>query len=172
MILQTERLVIKEATLDDGAFFFRLLNSPNWIEFIGDRGINSEEDAIQYIQESLIESYVNLGFGLFKMILRENNKPIGICGFLKRDYLDHPDIGFAILPKYERMGYTLEAAHSLKDYGENQLGLNPILAITTSKNVGSQQLLNKIGLKYIKIVKPSQDGEDLMLYSSKGQKAG
>ncbi len=166
LILQTERLNIEEATLNDSSFFFKLLTSPTWIEFIGDRGIRNEEDATNYIQHSLIDSYINQGYGLYKMVSKDTRQPIGICGFLKRDYLEHPDIGFAILPKYERTGFTLEAALALKDYGENQLGMSPILAITTSKNLPSQKLLNKIGLTHVGDVRPSDGEEDLMLYSS------
>lgn len=166
MILETERLKIEEASIDDRSFFFQLLNSPNWIEYIGDRGISNEEDALAYIENSLIHSYTTFGFGLYKMVLKESHQPIGICGFLKRDYLDHPDIGFAILPAFERKGYTLEASMTMMDYGTNSLGLARILAITTPKNKASQGLLKKIGLSHIGEVKPDDDKEELMLFSS------
>ena len=165
-ITETPRLIIAEASLHDVAFFFELLNSPNWLEFIGDRGIKSEADAAHYIESSLIASYKKHGYGLFKMVLKTSNHPIGICGFVKRDYLDHPDIGFAILPAYERQGYTSEAAMAVLEYGKTILKLHPILGITTSENKNSCQLLRKIGLRETGTIQPQQTDPELLLFSN------
>ena len=108
MILETERHWLEEADSNDGAFFFELLNSPTWIRFIGDRGIASIDDAVNYIRESLIKSYRKNGFGLYKMVLKQDDRPIGICGLLKRPGLEHVDIGFAILPQYEKKDMPLK----------------------------------------------------------------
>ncbi len=165
-ILETERIRIEKATLEDSSFFLELLNSPNWIEFIGDRGIKTEEDAADYIQKSLIDSYKENGYGLYKMVLKKENKPIGICGFLKRNYLKNADIGFAILPEYEAKGYTYEAVKETMNYGISSLQLNPILAVTISENTKSRNLLNKIGLKEIGMIKPNKSKVEFLLYSN------
>lgn len=166
-VLETERLTLEEAVLDDSMFFFELLNSATWIEHIGDRGIRTEEDAKEYIQKSLLDSYKKKGYGLYKMVLKSDNKPLGICGFLKRDYLDHPDIGFAILPDHEGKGFTTEAATASMAYGMSVLKFNTIYAITTEKNTRSRHLLEKIGLKEKKVIRPDKDNKELLLYSSK-----
>ncbi|WP_411030136.1 GNAT family N-acetyltransferase [Spongiimicrobium sp. 3-5] len=165
-IAETQRLTIEKAVLNDAHFFLKLLNSPNWITFIGNRNINSEEDARNYIEHSLISSYTKNGYGLYKVSLKENSKPIGICGFVKRDYLDSADIGFAILPKYENQGYTLEASKAMLKYGKTELNLNPILGITTRKNIRSQGLLKKIGLKEIGKISPDKDVTQFLLFST------
>ena len=126
IVLETARLRLEEGTLDDQVFIFTLLNSPNWIEFIGDRGIESLTDAENYIKNTLIKSYDTNGFGLYKVTLKHDSSPIGLCGFLKRDYSDHPDIGYAILPKYEGNGYTSEAAKAVLNYGKTQFGFKTI----------------------------------------------
>jgi len=164
-ILKTERLSLEEAELKDAKFIFDLLNSPNWIEFIGDRGIKSNKDAARYIQNSLINSYRENGFGLYKMVLLETNEPIGLCGLLKRASLDHPDIGFATLPQFEGMGYTYEAANATVAYAHNNLSLSNVLAITSDKNLKSQKLIKKIGLQYIGQTQLSSGEEELMLFS-------
>lgn len=166
MKLETKRLRIEEATIEDGAFFFKLLNSSNWIRHIGDRGIRTELDALSYIQKSLIDSYARLGFGLYKVILKEADEPIGISGFLKRDYLEHPDIGFATLPEFEGKGYSFEAANALMKFGVQELELKTIFAITSDENLASQKLLVKLGLKSIGKVQPPTEGEELLLYST------
>ncbi|MFP2996085.1 GNAT family N-acetyltransferase [Spongiivirga sp. MCCC 1A20706] len=164
-ILQTERLSLDKATEKDASFFYKLLNSPNWIQFIGDRGINNEEDALNYIKNSLIHSYNTFGFGLYKVVLKENNIPVGICGFVKRDYLNHPDIGFAILPKYEGNGFAFEAAQEIVNYGLSTLGMEQILGITTPGNIKSQNLLLKIGLQQVGFISPDDDQKEHLLFS-------
>ncbi|KYG74568.1 RimJ/RimL family protein N-acetyltransferase [Roseivirga ehrenbergii] len=162
IVLETERLRLEEGTPDDQVFILTLLNSPNWIEFIGDRGIESLTDAENYIHNTLTKSYKQMGFGLYKVILKQDNSPIGLCGFLQRDFLDHPDIGYAILPKHEDKGYTSEAAKAMLDYGKNRLGFKTILAITSSKNITSQRLLQKIGLERQYNEKYTKESNDLL----------
>jgi RimJ/RimL family protein N-acetyltransferase len=166
IVTESQRLRIEKATTSDAPFLFKLMNSLNWIEFIGDRNIKSEQAASDYIQHNLINSYERNGYGLYKMILTTDNEPIGLCGFIKRDYLDHADIGFAILPEHEGKGYTYEALMAVMEYGKRELKLNPILAITTNDNVKSRHLLNKIGLVTQGTIKPIGREEDFMLFSN------
>lgn len=142
------------------------MNSKNWLLHIGDRGINNYQDAGDYIQKSLIDSYRKNGYGLYKIVLKETNQPIGINGFVKRSYLDHPDIGFATLPAFEGQGYTFEAASQLLCHGKEKLGFDPILGITTEENIASQRVLEKIGLKSQGKVKSPPENEELLLYST------
>ena len=162
-VLETPRLLLQEAEVCDTPFFFELLNSPNWLEFIGDRGIRELSDAENYVTNSLIKSYRELGFGLYKMVLRDNRTPIGICGLLQRDYLNHPDIGFAVLPEYERQGYTYEAAKATLEYAQSRLELHTIYAITSPHHTASQRLLGKIGMNHIQTIRPEK--EELFLFS-------
>ena len=165
-LYETKRIQIEEAILSDSKFILELLNSPGWIEFIGDRGIKSESDAKNYIQTVLINSYEKNNFGLFKMILKAENKPIGVCGFIKRDFLEHADIGFALLPEYEGKGYAFEAATETMNFGKTNLQLNTILAITTPENIKSKNLLIKIGLREIGTIHPDIYDIDLLLFSN------
>lgn len=165
-IFGTDRLIIQEVTLDDSNFIFRLLNSLTWIKFIGDRRIKTEDDARTYILNNFIDSYEKRGYGLYKMCLRENEIPIGICGFLKRDYLDHVDIGFAVLPEYEGKGYAFEASKSILNFGKLKLNMNPILAVTTNENTKSRKLLQKIGLSEVGKIKPNEKEEEFLLFST------
>lgn len=163
-ILETERLIIAEANLNDAPFFLRLLNSPNWLEFIGDRNIRDLKEATKYVQEALIDKYKENGYGFYKMNLKENNEPIGAIGFLKRHYLECPDLGYAILPNYQNKGYISEAAKAILEYGQNKLQLSEIVAFTTEENLASQKVLLKIGLQFID--KRILDGENFLYYST------
>jgi RimJ/RimL family protein N-acetyltransferase/GNAT superfamily N-acetyltransferase len=163
--LQTDRLLIEEVSTADGAFIYRLLNSSNWLKFIGDRGIRSLDDALEYIENSLIKSYLDNGFGLYKLINVKSNLPIGLCGLLKRQAFDHPDIGFAILPSYEGKGYVFEAAEAILNHAKLQLQIDKVLAITTTMNFRSQKLLISLGLKMEGLVDYDAKG-DFLLFSN------
>jgi RimJ/RimL family protein N-acetyltransferase len=145
--LLTKRLVISELSQDDSHFICELCNSPGWIKYIGDRNIKNENDAYKMLQERYLPAYKDTGFGMYKVSLRENKKPIGMCGFMQRDYLDYPDLGFAILPEYTRKGYTMEASFILMDLIKKNWGLKRLYGVTYSNNKNSQNLLKKLGFR-------------------------
>ncbi|PSR55541.1 RimJ/RimL family protein N-acetyltransferase [Adhaeribacter arboris] len=165
-MLESERLRFELAHLEDKGFFFKLLNSPNWIKYIGDRGIKTEQDSENYIKNSLIKTYNDKGFGLYKMVVKTTNLPIGICGFVKRDYLDSVDIGFAILPEFEGQGYTFEAAKAILEYGQTELGLGTVYGITTPDNKASQHLLVKLGLQFVFKRTDKIQNQELLIFSN------
>lgn len=147
-ILETERLVLSEVTDGDAEFVLDLLNQPSFKKFIGDRGVRTREQACEYIGTRFTDSYRANGFGLYLMELKTDATPIGLCGFVKRDSLPDPDIGFALLPQFERKGYAFEAASATMIDGRERLGLPRVLAITTIDNESSGRLLEKIGLLF------------------------
>lgn len=104
--LETERVRLREFTLSDADFVQQLVNTPSWIQFIGDRNIRTLEASQEYIQNNLQKSYKKNGFGLWLMQLKETSKSIGMCGLVNRETLGNVDIGFALLPMYERNGYV------------------------------------------------------------------
>ena len=147
-ILETERLALRKVTADDAEFILDLLNQPTFKQYIGDRGVRTLGQAREYIAARFTESYRTNGFGLYLMELKASAEAIGVCGFVSRPTLPHPDIGFALLPQFERKGYAYEAASAAMDYGRAMLGLGRVLAITTIDNESSGRLLGKIGLEF------------------------
>jgi RimJ/RimL family protein N-acetyltransferase len=164
-ILETERLKLRQFELTDAEFIVELVNTPEWLKFIGDRNIRTEEAAINYLQNGPIKSYEENGFGLWMVELKDGT-PIGMCGILKRDTLDNPDIGFSFLSAFMGKGYAFEIANATIHYAKSNLNLDTVLAITVPANKKSRQLLEKIGLKFVKTIYTPVDNEELMLYSS------
>lgn len=164
-VLETERLIIRWLNRNDADFILELLNSPGWIQFIGDRGIRTTEEARDYIVNGPMDMYHRLGFGLYAVELKDSLTPIGICGLIKRDSLEDVDIGYAFLPGYWGLGYAYEAAKSVVLYGREQLKLNRIVAITSIDNPGSANLLQKIGFHFERNVR-FNDKEELKLFAS------
>jgi RimJ/RimL family protein N-acetyltransferase len=164
-ILQTERLRLRPFNLDDWEFIILLLNSEGWLKYIGDRNVKTKEQAHNYLKNGPLKSYELNGFGLW-MVETRDGTPIGMCGLIKRDYLEHPDIGFAFLPEFSSIGYGYEIASAVLVHARNDLSMTTILAITVPNNVKSIGLLEKIGLRFIKSFRTEPDAEELMLYST------
>jgi RimJ/RimL family protein N-acetyltransferase len=166
IIAETNRLLISKFTTEDAPFFKELVNTPNWLKFIGDRHIKTIEDAKKRIQEGHLKSYQINGFGFYKLLLKgENNKPIGTCGLVKRETLDDVDIGFAMLPDYEGKGFGYESSLAVMKLAKNKFKLQRIIAITLATNPNSIKLLEKLGLSFEKTVKPFEDDEELLLFA-------
>ncbi len=165
-ILETERLRLREFTLEDGKFIIELLNSPGWIKYIGDRNVRTLRQAGHYLENGPIKSYKENGYGLFLVEKKEDGNPIGMCGILKRDTLENPDIGFAFLAGYSGMGYAFEIASATLRYAKEHLGIRKISGITAVENFKSIRLLEKIGLQYNKRFSFPNGNEELLLYSN------
>ena len=165
-ILETTRTILRELTADDAEFMLDLLNQPSFIKYIGDRNVRDVEQARDYIETRFIASYKKFGFGLYLVELKQDNAPIGINGFVKRDSLPDADIGFAFLPQFCGQGYAVESAHAAMQYGKDILGLKRVLAITSQDNESSGKLLEKIGLKFESLIKQPHDTAELKLFST------
>lgn len=163
-ILRTERLVLRQQTLDDAPFVLRLLNEPSWLRYIGDRGVRTLPDASRYIREGALRMYREHGLGLYRVELVTTGEPIGLCGLLRRETLDHPDLGFALLPAYWGHGYAREAAAAVLDDARERLGVKRIVAITSIDNDASGRLLQRLGFRHEGVTRLGDDAEQLRLY--------
>jgi RimJ/RimL family protein N-acetyltransferase len=164
-VLETDRLVLRRMSIEDAGFMLGLLNEPSWLRFIGDRGVRTLEDARAYLLKGPIDMYDRLGFGLYLTELKEEGVPIGICGLVKRDFLADVDIGFALLPGFWGQGYAYEAAAAVMAHGKAALGLKRIVAITNPENHSSIRLLEKLGLKFDRMIRATADGPEIRLFA-------
>ena len=166
IILETERLVIRELdAARDAEFVFELLNTPKFIKYIGDRGVRSVEQARDFIENRYRRSYQDHGFGLYAVDVKADSIQVGICGFVKRDTLPEPDLGFAFLPQFEGRGFGFESADAVLRYGRIDLGITTVLAITSPDNEISGKLLEKLGFRFERLIE-MPDGEVLRLYQN------
>lgn len=148
IVAETERLVLRWLTPEDAPFILGLLNEPSFIENIGDRGVRTLEAARGYIEQGPVASYRDNGYGLYMVERREDGAQLGICGLVKRPYLDDADIGFAFLPAHWSRGYALESARAVMAHASVPLGLVRVIAIVSPGNQSSIRLLRKLGLGY------------------------
>ena len=163
-VIETERLNLRKLSTGDAEFILELLNDPAFLRFIGDKGVRTMADAQIYIESGPLDSYQRHGFGLWLVELRDSKVPIGICGLLKRDTLPDVDIGFAFLPQFRSRGYAYESASAVADYAMNVIGLKRLVAITNPDNVASMNLLEKIGLRFEKMIRLSDGEPEIKLF--------
>ncbi|WP_075618658.1 GNAT family N-acetyltransferase [Paenisporosarcina indica] len=146
-MIETERLLIMPLTANDGPFILELLNEPDWLKYIGDRGIRTIDDAKKYIIDGPMAMYAEQGIGLYAVELKESSTPIGVCGLIQRDFLKDVDLGFGYLSKYWGKGYAYEAAKAVMTYGMDELGYRRIAGFTSLDNEKSANLLQKLGMR-------------------------
>lgn len=158
MNFNTERLILNELTPADTGFIIELLNSPGWIKFIGDRKIKTTDDALAYIKKITGSEQFNYWVARSK----EDNAPLGVITFIKREYLQHHDIGFAFLPQHNGKGYAYEAANAVLIHQLND-GHPVIQATTLEYNKNSIQLLAKLGFTFSDTI--LVEHEKLLVYS-------
>jgi RimJ/RimL family protein N-acetyltransferase len=164
-VLETERLLLARLSYDHCEFIFELVNEPSFKRYIGDKDVQSLEDAQRYLREGPIGSYERFGYGLFLVNVKETGLPAGICGLVKREEFDDPDLGFAFLERYRRNGYASESARAVLEYGFDDLGLDRIIAMADPENAPSVRLLENLGFTYERKVRMPEDDHDINLFS-------
>lgn len=161
---ETERLLIRPVLEKDSAFVLELLNTPKFLELIGDREVRTREQAELYIQKKMLPQLYRLGFGNYAVIRKTDGVLLGTCGLHDREGLEGVDIGFAFLPQHERQGYAYESAVRLKQAALEDFGIKQILGITSKANPASQKLLEKLGLNFESTITLPREEEEILLY--------
>lgn len=166
-ILETRRLRLRRVTLDDAAFMLAIWNDPGFVQHVGDRGIRSVADAEAALIDGAFKLYEEYGYGPFCMSLRSDGTLVGICGLFRRDNLEHPDIGFAVLPAFCGRGLATEAADVVVEHARSDLKISYLTAIVSPQNVASIALIEKLGLTFDgRITMPGEENE-ISLYGKK-----
>ncbi|MBW8362484.1 MAG: GNAT family N-acetyltransferase [Kaistella sp.] len=161
---ETERLSMRPMSAEDSAFVLALYNEPNFLKYIGDKKIRTIEEAEEYIKTRFRPQIEKLGYGNYLITRKSDGLRIGSVGIFQREGMDVHDIGFSFLGEFEGKGYGFEAASELMKQAFAHFGLKKISAVTSKDNVASQKLIEKLGLKFKKLVILPDETEELMYY--------
>ena len=164
---ESERLLIRPTLEQDAELIYKLMNTPKFIKYVGDRGLNSIGDAEKYIKDKMLPQLNTHGYSNYSLITKSNGIKVGTCGLYDRDGVDGIDIGFGLLTQYEGHGYAYEAASKLMKVAIEEFEIEEIKGITSKKNISSQQLLEKLGLEVVGTTTLPNDNEELLLYKLK-----
>ena len=162
-LLKTRRLILRPFSPADAEFVITLVNDPGWLRFIGDRKVHDHATAEAYIAR-MNRMHTEHGHGALLIALRETGVPVGMAGLFRRPGLDVPDVGFALRPEYYGCGFALEAAQAVMRHGRRRLKLEQVLGVTVPENMASIRLLEKLGLRYQRIMRLPGGSEDVCIY--------
>lgn len=165
MELFSERLIIRDTRVSDADLFLVLFNTSKWIEFCGERNVNSIQDAEKYIVEKIIPTYLKYGYANCTLFLKDTNQKVGICGIYNRDKTEHVDIGYALLPEFEKMGFAFEACQRMIQFAKEETELKVLKAFIDLKNVESITLIEKLGFQLEKQEHFEGDPKPVFQYS-------
>ena len=162
--LETERLQLRRVTLDDADLMLAIWNDPAFVRYVGDRGVRNIEQARNAVKSSALRLYAEFGYGPYVVMQKADNARIGICGLFRREHLDEPDIGFALLPDYCGKGLAGEAAFAVLAHSRDDLGLETITAIVSPENESSIALIRKLGLSFAGMITMPGEEQEICLY--------
>ena len=162
--LETERLVLRRVTRDDADLMLAVWNDPAFVRNVGDRGVRTIEQAREAMETGALKLYREFGYGPYAVVLKDDGSRAGICGLFRRDNLDHPDIGFALLPDFCGKGLAGEAAFAVLVHAREELCLPALTAIVSPGNSPSIGLIEKLGLSFGGMIRMPGDEDDVCLY--------
>ena len=148
VILETDRLLLREFVEDDAESFFKLNNYPEVLRFVPDKPLLNVEQARQTLIDHPIADYRRYGFGRGACILKSTGEQIGFAGLKYLDELGEVDVAYRLLPAHWGQGLATEVALASVRYGFAALGLKRIIGLVMPKNIASVRVLEKTGLRY------------------------
>jgi ribosomal-protein-alanine N-acetyltransferase len=145
IVAETQRLRLRRFVDSDAGFYRQMLNDPDFIHFIVDRHIDSDAAALVDMQTRVYASYQKHGFGMYRVDMAETGQPVGMAGLVRRDFLDGPDLGYALLPAGRGQGLATEAGAALLQHARDDLRLARLAAVTVQENTASIRVLQRLG---------------------------
>ena len=164
-VLETPRLVLRRVTLEDADLMLAIWNDPAFVCFVGDRGIRTLDEAKDAMTEGVLRLYEQFGYGPYCLVRKSDSERVGICGLFRRDVLEDPDIGFALLPPYCGSGLASEAARAVVAHARDDLGIETLTAIVSPDNSASIALIEKLGLSLERGITMPGENDEISLYS-------
>ncbi|MDY0021475.1 GNAT family N-acetyltransferase [Arenimonas caeni] len=160
---ESDRLRLRELRADDAGFLLELLNDPDFIANIGDRGVRTPEQARAYLEAGALAGYREHGYSMWAVEAKPGGEVAGVCGVIRRDTLPEPDIGYAFLPAWRGRGLAGEAAQLVLAHAFGALQLPRLLAIVNETNLASRRLLESLGMRSLGLRQVGKD--ELVVYS-------
>jgi RimJ/RimL family protein N-acetyltransferase len=162
-IIETERLILKEITLEDKTEMLRLYSNEAVQKYTGEALIESMEEMEQAI-EIRIKNYAKYGYGRWATFLKNGMQFVGWAGLAYLPEFDEIDLGYRFLPEYWGLGIGTEASHAILSYGFDTLQLKRIIAIAMKENKASTRVMEKVGMQFDKFAPYEPGGEDVVWY--------
>lgn len=160
MILETDRLRLREMTLSDRKALSSILQDENVMYAYN--GVFSDEETMAWMQKQL-QRYKEYGFGLWGVFLKDTGEMIGQCGITMQEYraTQVPEIGYLLAHKYWHKGYAIEAARACREYGFNTLHFDTLYSIIRDTNIASRNVALRNGMSLLDTIVKHYRGVDM-----------
>lgn len=165
VIARTERLTLRRFVEDDAPFVLGMLNDEAFLRYIGDRGVRTLDDARAYLRDRTIAPYAKLGYGMYLVERQSDGAPMGMCGLVKRDTLEHADIGFAFVADARGCGYARESAQAVLEHARRDCGIDRLLAIVSPDNAPSVRLLERLDFTFERMTRIAPDAPEVRVFA-------
>ena len=148
VILETERLILREWTLGDADALFQILRNAEVTRYLGDGQPYTEvEQARAWLVRTTTSRRAGR-HGRWAVVEKASGKIIGSCGFAQLYGGPEIDFGYVVARPFWGRGYATEAASACLRYGFEKLKLAEVAAVVTPEHRASRRVLEKIGFAY------------------------
>lgn len=181
--LETKRLLLRPITVKDAPFYLKVMNSPKWYQYIGDRHIYTLEATEHYLEQRMLTQWERLKYGNYIVYVKpplapaqktgegeeeeqeeDLPQPVGCVGLFTREGLEGADLGYAFVPEGEGKGYATEASQRLIEEAFEVFQLPYLNGFTTDDNVPSQKVLDRLGFQYEGKIQLPPDNKECRKY--------
>jgi RimJ/RimL family protein N-acetyltransferase len=164
MIVETPRLILRLLNKSDTAMIVELLNEKTFIDNIADKQVRTKDDALNYINNGPLAMQRDFGFSLYCCVRKSDGETIGISGMIKRDGIEHPEVGFAFFSRCCQQGYGFESAQAVIEHASKTLAIEHLQAICNPDNNASIALLTRLGFSFNKNITLDENDKIVMLF--------
>ncbi|MBQ3797404.1 MAG: GNAT family N-acetyltransferase [Butyrivibrio sp.] len=145
-VMRTERLLIRETTIEDVDEFYRIYKDPEMTRYM--EGLFEDpEDEKRYQKDYISKVYGFLGFGVWTLVRLSDNTVIGRAGYSVRNGFDDIELGFLIGKEYQNQGFAYEACRAILNYGRDVLAFEHVQTLVKKENLVSINLCKKLGFE-------------------------
>jgi RimJ/RimL family protein N-acetyltransferase len=169
MIVETDRLLLREFDEGDAADYYALGSDPEVVRYIGISPFTRLEQALEVLRATALSDYRKHGFGRWACILKASSEFIGFAGLKRLDDLGEVDVGFWLLPTFWGRGFATEAGRAALNYGFDVLKRERIIGLVDPANLASVRVLQKLGMTCAGSIE-YKGGEALKYFIQRGQR--
>jgi RimJ/RimL family protein N-acetyltransferase len=150
IILETERLVLREMTEDDAKHLLALRTTPNVMRYIpGEPALSTIDDAIAVLRNNVFLQYAR-GVGRWACIEKASGAFVGWSGVKYMEEDDEHDVGYRFYEEHWGKGFATESARAVCDFSRARLAGKRVVGKVMPGNLASKRVLEKCGMEYEK----------------------
>ena len=167
ILFQSKRLLFRQFTVNDDELLFDLNSDPEVIKYVHEPA-TTRENAPQILIDVIIPQY-ETGLGRLAVFMKYSEEFIGWCGLKRIRETGEIDLGYRFKKEFWGKGYATEAAQTCINYAFAHLNLERIVAKAHVENLGSLNVIEKCGMKFLK--EDIEDGCPVKVYELTRQSA-